>query len=369
MKILHLSSETSWRGGEQQIAYLIEELQRLGINCVVVCRPNSAFENYCRRKGLAYHALPLKNSLDLVSAWKLRRICRAEKIDLVHVHSSRGHAIMHLAQLLGTSTPFLLTRRVAFPIKNKGLNVLRYNSPQLRKIVCISRAVLESTAPVVKQKEKLAVVYDGIDLSRFAQHQPISSLHQELQLNPKVPLVGTVAALTDEKDLPTFIRAAKEISTALPQLHFVIVGDGPQLPVLQEQARNLQLEDRLHFMGRRNDVPLLLPQLSLFMFTSRMEGLGTSVLDAFACELPVVATAAGGIPEIVRNEETGLLAPVGDAASLATAAIRILSNPSLATQLTKKAQSLLLQTFTKENMAAETLKVYQEVLTPMGQGR
>ncbi len=368
MKILHLSSETSWRGGEQQIAYLLEEQLRQGLTVLVICRPGSATASYCLQQHIPFITAGIKNSLDVGTAWKLKQICKKEKIDLVHVHSSRGHAIVHLAQLLGLRIPYILTRRVAFPIANKGLNILRYNSSQLKKIICISSAVMASTAPVVREQHKLRVIYDGIDLNRFsATAPPEQLLRQELGLADNTLLVGTVAALTAEKDLTTFIRAAGELADVLREAHFVIAGDGPERSALQTLTQLLHLEERLHFLGRRSDIPQLLPQLSLFLFTSRMEGLGTSVLDAFACRIPVVATAAGGIPEIVRHEVTGLLAPVGDAQGLAREAQRLLNNPALQSALVEHAHRLLLRSFTKEKMAADTLGVYQQVLAGQDQ--
>ncbi|MBW3544186.1 MAG: glycosyltransferase family 4 protein, partial [Bacteroidetes bacterium] len=356
MNVLHLSSETSWRGGEQQIAYLLEEQLHQGLQVFVLCRPGSATATYCHAHHIPFATVPLRNSLDLASAWQLKALCKREKIALVHVHSSRGHAIMQLAKWLGLLTPYVLTRRVAFTIKNKGINVLRYNSRQLRKIICISRAVLESTAPVVREKDKLQVVYDGIDLDRFrAAPAAVQSLQQELSLPPGTPLIGTVAALTTEKDLPSFIRAAAEIAGTIPDAHFVIAGDGPELAALQALSHSLQMEKQIHFLGRRNDIPQLLPQLKLFLFSSKMEGLGTSVLDAFACQVPVVATAAGGVPEIIHHQKTGLLVPVGNAQELAAGAIRLLKDTALSKEFTENAYQLLTAVFTKEHMAAATL--------------
>ncbi|EMR04076.1 glycosyltransferase family 4 protein [Cesiribacter andamanensis] len=366
MKILHLSSERSWRGGEQQIAYLIEELLAMGHPQVVVCKKGSAFEQHCRQKGWPHHTLPFRNSLDLASAWQLRRICHSEGADLLHVHSSRGQAIAHLAGLLGSLPPQLLTRRVAFPINHKGLNVLRYNAPQLKQIICISEAVKAATTPVLKNKEAVRVIYDGIDLSRFGKGTTAPPLRHQLGLPKGTPLIGTVAALTAEKDISTFVRTSHQIAEALPGAYFVVVGDGPEQDALQELARQLGLSERLYFLGRRSDVPELLPQLSLFLFTSRQEGLGTSVLDAFACRVPVVSTNAGGLPEIVRHEQSGLVAPVGDTEALAAAAIRLLQNPELQQQLRTQAFHLLSRQFTKEKMAAETLRVYEDVLSGRG---
>src|SRR5436190_1576030 len=112
MRILHLSSEKSWRGGEQQMAYLVKELQKLGVQSSVVARYGSEFSNWCKLGAIPHMELGYKNDFDIASADKLRQYCRKEKFNLIHLHSSRGHGIAFLSALMGNRTPLVLSRRV-----------------------------------------------------------------------------------------------------------------------------------------------------------------------------------------------------------------------------------------------------------------
>lgn len=363
LKILQVSSESGWRGGEQQIAYLLDELQTKGVEVHTACRKASPMVDFCREKSIPFLELPFKNNADVYSAWKLARYARKHAFQLVHVHSSRGHGIAHLALKLGLPCPLILTRRVAFPLKQKSSSLAKYNHPRLIKILCVSRAVLESTAPAVQDKDLLKVVYSGIDLQRFRQQPyPDYPLHSLLKLPRDTRIVGITAALTSEKDVFTFIKAAAKVHEQLPDIHFAIIGDGPERTALEELSHQLKLIDNMHFTGRRNDVAQLLPELSCFLFTSTQEGLGTSVLEAFASQVPVVSTNAGGLPEMVLHNKTGLIAEIGNADQLAKHVIAILQQPELAEQFTSQATQHLRQHFTKEVMAAGTLQAYREII-------
>lgn len=363
LKILQVSSESGWRGGEQQIAYLLEELQQKGVEVHVACRTASPMADFCRERNIPVLELPFKNNADLYTAWKLTRYARKQGFQLMHVHSSRGHGIAHLALKLGLACPLILTRRVAFPIKQKRSSLAKYNHPRLKKILCVSQAVLESTAPAVNNQNLLKVVYSGIDMQRFQQQPfPDYPLHSLLKLPREIRLVGITAALTSEKDVFTFIKAAAQVHKQLPDVHFAIIGDGPERSALEELSQKLKLSDHIHFLGRRKDVARLLPELSCFLFTSTQEGLGTSVLEAFASKAPVVATKAGGIPEMVLHEKTGLLAEIGDADQLARHVVHILQHPDLAKRLADEATEHLHRHFTKEVMASSTLQAYGEII-------
>jgi len=142
-------------------------------------------------------------------------------------------------------------------------------------------------------------------------------------------------------------------------LHFVSIGDGPLTGEIRQFAQAEGLENKLRFLGYRDDVAALLPDFDLFLMTSETEGLGTSILDAFAAKVFVISTAAGGIPEMVIDGETGLLAPVADDVQLAAQVGKALSmdrSPIIS------AASEKLKGFTKEATATKTLAVYQDLL-------
>jgi len=202
-------------------------------------------------------------------------------------------------------------------------------------------------------------VNSAIDPDRFAV-EPMP--REALGIPDGSPLLGNVAALVGHKDHATLLEAMPLVLRELPGVRLVIAGEGELRPVLEARIEALRLGDSVRLLGYRNDVPRLLRALDAFVLSSCEEGLGTSVLDAMACGVPVVATAAGGIPEMVRDGETGLLAPPRDPAALARAIVRILREQVLAQALSRNAAALVRERFTVDRMVEGNLAVYRRVL-------
>lgn len=361
MNVLHLSSEKTWRGGEQQIAYLIEESVKNGVNCHVACRKNTPFEEYCKRQKLPYVALPFANEFDLSTALRLKSYCRKHKIDLVHAHSAHSHALSVWADLLGNKAKIILSRRVDFPVKDNLLSRFKYNYKGITRIICVSEKIKEVMMPALERPEICVTVHSGIDLNRFVNSKNTGKLHREFNLPPNLPIIGNISAIAEQKDYFTFVKTAGLLLQRGLNAKFFIIGDGPMRVEIEDFVKKQKLAEHIIFTGFRTDIPEVLPELDVFLITSQTEGLGTTILDAFACRVPVVATKGGGIPEIVRNGETGLLADIYGTEQLADQVMRVFNEPGLRDLLTQNAYRFL-QDFRKENTARKTLEIYRQVL-------
>lgn len=361
LKVLHLSSEKAWRGGEQQIAYLIDELSAAGVDSYVAVRKASAFEEYVQRKNLPHISLPFKNSFDLTTAWSVRQFCRQHGIDIVHLHSAKSHTIGVLSSLFGNSSTLILSRRVDFPPKQNVLTRWKYNHPSIKRIVCVSDKIKETMKAYVKHPERCITIHSGVDLTKFTDISPSPLLHREFNINANTLLIGNTSALDEHKDYFTFIDTIHILLKKKLPVQGLIIGTGPLEETLKTYVLSLGLSKEIVFTGFRNDIKKILPSLSVFLMTTRIEGLGTSILDAFLAGVPVVSTKAGGIPEMVMHEQTGMLAPIGDAQTLAAHVERILNDTRFKNSLTEGAKQKVKE-FSKERTAEKTLMLYQEVL-------
>jgi glycosyltransferase involved in cell wall biosynthesis len=361
MKVLHLSSERDWRGGEQQIAYLVEESLKLGVEAIVACKAGSAMEAYLVERGLARLSLPFASPYDLRTAAAIKRYCAREKVDLVHLHSGKGHALGVLAGLLKMRVPMVLSRRVDFPLKDNWLSRFKYNHPDIKKIICVSDAIARIVGGAIRDPKTLATVHDGIDPRRFSEAHDPHYLHKLYRLPPATILIGNTSALAGRKDYFTFIDAAEVLLKRREDLHFFMIGDGPLKARLHRHIERKRLQGHITMTGFVKNIPQVLPALDLFLFTSKTEGLGTSLLDAMAAGVPVVATAAGGVVEVVRHGRNGLLSPVADAASLAENVSRVLSDDVLRRRLVQGGQATA-EKFSKAAMAKNTVAIYQSLL-------
>ncbi len=360
LHVLHVSTAVDWRGGEQQVAYLVRELEQLGVSQTVLCPKGSPLSAVVAKAGVHVAEFTPGMALDLGLASRLKRVARDRGATLVHAHDSHGHTASVLANtLFGMALPLIVSRRVDFAIHSGFSARFKYGHRSVRRILCVSDAISAITAKGLQDPSVLRTVRSGIDPSRFAQPAD-GSLHRLLKLAPEVPLVGCVAALAPHKDLGTFLRTMASLRERGSDAHGVIIGEGALRNALEAECKELGLSDHVHFTGFREDVHRLLPEFDVFLITSRTEGLGTSILDAFACNVPVVATRAGGIPEIVHQEESGLLCPVGDAPCLAEAVVRILTDPSLRERLVKGGAEVLRSHHPAE-VARATLHEYKAV--------
>ena len=361
INVLHISSERSWRGGEQQIAYLIEESRKMGLNPSVFLRKGSAFQDWAKKEEVPFYAASFSNALDVGSALGLKKAVSEGNIDLIHIHSGKGHDIYALATLFGLTCKAVLSRRVDFPVKSNLWAKWKYNLKSIQRIICVSEAIRTMTAPALKEPSKAITVHSGIDLARFEGVTADAGLRAKYNIPSNYTLIGNVSALAPHKDLSTFVRTAEAFLSKDPEAVFFIVGEGDEREDLTTQIDSTGLQGKVILTGFRTDVPAVLRELDLFLITSKTEGLGTTVLDAFASGTAVVATAAGGIPESVIDGQTGLLCPIGDYIALSAALDRLVNDEELKTELKRNAIKHLAQ-FTKESTARKTLLIYEEVI-------
>lgn len=363
MRVLHMSSEMGWRGGEQQLAYLLDDLFQKNVRNIMAVKAGSLLEKSCQEKELPFYPLNFSSSADVFSAFEISKICRKEKIDLIHLHSSKAHGAGILSTFYGNRVPMVLSRRVAFLPGANMFSRWKYNHKQIKKILCVSERIRQIMQHYVTDRNKCITVYSGIDLNKFRNiDRDKNFLCKEFSISSDKSIIATVGAMDVSKDHFTFVDTVENLVTKGIAVHGLIAGSGPLAKALNDYVRNKGLQQHITFAGQRNDVGKILTSADIFLMTSKEEGLGTSLLDAFLARIPVVATNAGGIPEIVRHLETGLLAPVGDSDKLSENILRLLTDKPLREKLVDEAYSFV-RRFSKEETSKNTFKVYQEVLS------
>jgi len=360
--ILHVVTAVSWRGGEQQVAYLVRALNEKSIRQTVLCTSGSEMERFCRSENLDHITVPHKRGINMQFAKQVKKAVVSKDLNLVHTHDSHAHSYaVYAALLFGNHTGIVVHRRVDFPVKNNMLSKYKYNFRYIRRIICVSDKIREITGHSITDKSKLITIHSGIDITRFDGKKNTGILHREFGLEPGIKIIANIAAIAPHKDYFTFVDIVSELVKTTGGIKCFIIGDGPEKDRIVQYIAQKNMQEHVIMTGFRNDIPEILPELDIMLITSETEGLGTAILDAFACRVPVVATAAGGIPEIVINGKTGLLATVKDSVALAQAVNRLLNDSALAGMLTRNAYDHL-QQFDYRNTALKTLDVYREAL-------
>lgn len=363
MHILHLSSAKTWRGGEQQIAYLIKELQELKIAQSVFCVQDAPFAAWCQKQNVPFFTYRKRSSIGFKVAKEIQKIVKREKITHLHAHDSHAHTFAVLAAaLFRMKKSIILSRRVDFLIKKNIFSRWKYNHNSVKKIICISHNIKKVMQIDIENQSKLKVVHSGIQPEKFTNPKAVKNkLRKEYFIPENKKIVANIAALADHKDYPTFVNTAEILSRKRSDIQFLIIGgDAGEEEKIRQLVKMKKLEHNVILTGFRADIPEVFPELDVLLFTSKKEGLGTTVLDAFACKIPVVATAGGGIPEMVIHQKTGWLTAIGDAEQLAKGVEQILDDESLRNKLIAQAD-IYLQQFTSKKMASAVLAIYNTV--------
>jgi glycosyltransferase involved in cell wall biosynthesis len=357
VNVLHVDSAAGWRGGQNQVLLTAKGMAARGHRVALACRSGGVLEARARAEGLDVHGLPLAGDLSPRAAFQLSGLMRRYRPEVLHLHDPHALAAGILAARVGRAAPearAVATRRVDFPLRGP-LSRLKYRS--CAQVIAVSRKIAGVLAAGGVAPERIRVVYEGVP-DRPAAPGGREAL-ADLGVPAGCPVVGNVAALTDHKDHATLIEAASLVRARVPEARFVIVGDGPLRPRLEALARERGVGDRCLFAGFRQDLDRLFPAFTVFCLSSHMEGLGTSLLDAMAFSRPVVATAAGGIPEAVEDGVTGRVVPVRDPAALADALAEVLTDAGKAQAMGSAGRRRFEERFTAERMVDETLAAYE----------
>lgn len=208
---------------------------------------------------------------------------------------------------------------------------------------------------------KVALVHNGIDLARFDARAD-RPLDAPLPVPPGAQVITTIANLHPIKGQEDTVRAVANLAPSFPSLHLLLVGEGEKRQVIVDCARRLGVEDRVHLVGHRADVPAILARSHVLVSSSRAEGLSNSVIEGMAARLPVVATAVGGTPELIDGRSRGLLVPARSPERIADALARILSDPDLARSLGSEARAFAERNLRIEVMSRGFDRLYEEVL-------
>jgi glycosyltransferase involved in cell wall biosynthesis len=374
LRVLHLNTEPSWRGGEQQVFYLHEGLLRRGHASMVCGQPGAPLAKRIAEAGLGGDGrlteMPMRGEGDVRAMVRLAGLMRRGRFDVVQMHTSHAHTLGIVAAALlgpGRRPRTAVSRRVDFSIYRHnflGLNGLKYRHG-VDGYVTVSHAIRHVLIADGIDPARITCVHSGIDPARFEiEISPAerAALRTELGAPGEGPLIGNIAWFADHKGQVYLVEAAPKILAARPDARIALIGEGELRSALETRARELGVADRVLFPGWRQDIPRCLKAIDLFVMSSHLEGLGTAVLDAMAAGTPVVATRAGGIPEIVVDGETGLLVPVRDPDALGAAVIRMIEDPQLSRDCRIAARRRVRDEFSVDAMVEGTVAVYRTLL-------
>lgn len=365
LKILHLASERTWRGGENQMFLLTKSAPTLAPCEFHIATPEDS-EAFRR---LASHARLVPTSFGpfgmLPSAKHLAWYIRQNGIDILDAQSSKGHSLGLLVKRFAPEVKLIVHRRVDNVPSGGFFNRRKYLSPRVDRYVAISRAIASVLTDYGVPGERVSVVRSAVTATTPSPAERAAAraaVVAEFGFDSTRPIIAMVGYMTPQKGHEVLIEALGILKSKGIATQTFCAGDGPLRPGVEAAARSLGVDGDVRFLGVRSDVPRLLAASDILAMPSNFEGLGTTILDALHAGCAVAASAVGGIPEMIIPDETGLLSPVKDARTFAYNLERLLNDAALRVRLNEAGRRLAEREFSLEQMVRGNIQVYRDVL-------
>jgi glycosyltransferase involved in cell wall biosynthesis len=361
LTVLHTESSLGWGGQENRTLQESLVLRKLGARVLFLGQPGAKLITRATEDGFETLTVIMRRSFDIRAIFRIRKILKRERVDILNTHSGRDSLLAGIAGRLIGTVKVVRTRHLILPISSR----ISY-SLLPHKVITVSNAVKQYLVNARIPENKIVAIPTGVDLANFDPERYAGDIRDELGLPRNVPLIGTVAILRYKKGHRTILDAIPAVLQEMPDTHFVFAGDGPQASELRAIVSEKKLSDRVHFLGLRQDIANVLKSLDIFVLTTLQEALGTAFLEAQAMGVPVIGTRVGGVPEALVEGETGLLVPPQDPSALAESILSLLRDPERRHRMAALARPWVQRNYSVELMGRS---VHAEYLSLLNSGQ
>jgi glycosyltransferase involved in cell wall biosynthesis len=361
LKVLHVIEDLENGGAERVLINLALGLDKQKFEVRVCCLTRKGrMAGELEEQGIPVYAMHKQPGLDLALVWRLQRLVRKLKIDIVHCHVFTANLWGRLAGVLARAPVIITHEHSSFTLDDaRRLRIEHWLMNKTTQAISVSeelrqRLIAQGRLPA----SKITTIHNGLKFSTARDGQKCARLRREYGLEKFEFLVGAIGRLEYRKNYSLLLEAFAQVRLKFPQAGLLLVGAGPEEERLKQYAHALGLDESVVFAGYQTEVESWLRLMNIFCSSSQTEGISMAILEAMAAGVPVVATAVGGNPEIIPAREFGILTPANDAAALAQALIAMLRDPAAAQQVAQRAQERVLQHFSEARMLARVEELY-----------
>jgi glycosyltransferase involved in cell wall biosynthesis len=367
VRVLHVISSAGMYGAESVILTLMRQMQRNGTPHVLgvfdnLASPNHALHEIALKNGIESHLLPCSGQIDRTTLRSIRNLAAQTSAEVIHAHGYKADVYSYFA-MRSSKTPLVSTCHnwldLDFATKLYGA-LDRYCLKRFAAIAAVSRDVQNRLLSSHIEANKISIIPNGIEWNTFADKANASIKSSGNADEPLV--VGFAGRLSREKGIDLFITAAHEIARVLPNVQFVIAGDGAEREASIEAIEENNLSGKVKLLGRVDDMPSFYASIDVLLSPSRTEGSPMGLMEAMASGIPVVATNVGDVSTLVEDGVTGMLVRSTDAAAMQQAVIKLLSDAELRDAISKAAQQRIIEQFSAERMARDYDRMYERVV-------
>jgi len=360
LKIVHVDTGLSLRGGQRQLLKLARGLRQRGHGQIIVCGEESELETCARAEEFPFFPLPLHDPGDAYGILQLRQHLQVAPCDILHAHDGRGQTVAWLASI-GMRVRRVASRRVTFLPRHRWVHRLKY-SHTCDAVVTVSEFIRQWAIRCGVPASKIELIPDGVEIPpEMPRTETRSKVRARWGFGESEFVIGQVGAFTPEKGQNIALAAVQQLTQTLPQARLLLAGEGPTLKDPEITQRCKALGDRVRLCGAIENLAEFFPALDLFVMPSKSEGLGSSALLAMSYGLPVVASRVGGLPEVVEEARTGWLVNPASPSALADAILAAASDRARLKQWGLNGRERARQ-FSVETMVERTEALYCRLL-------
>jgi len=368
--ILHIDGFKSFGGAQNDIVILLRFMKQYHgevFNIYVIHNNNERLKAELDKYGIDNFSVGMTNFIDIFAVFKIRRFLKLRDIDLVNFHSSIDHFLGGIAavSILKKKIIKILTRHVAYKVDFlKGFLIYRFLTD---RFIVISDFIKESLVRNIKApREKIKTIYspriyNDENKITFSESEK-TEIRTELGIKPDEKIISLIGRLSGEKGHEIFIKAAELIAEKRKDLKFVIIGEGELYEYIKKLISERNLKDYFVLSGFKDNIKKYIASSDLIIVPSGLEGMGSIIIESCALKKAVIASDVGGIPEIIRNNETGLLFKSGDFSELAEKIMYLIDKYDLIENLALNCYNEVVKKFDAKAVASETSAYYLELL-------
>jgi glycosyltransferase involved in cell wall biosynthesis len=378
--VTQLMASGAGGGAQVHVQNLVGRFDKSRFDVEVISLSDGPAVRRLRAQGTVVHVV--EGNADGGALAAVIGLLTARPPQVLHNHMYRAEVIGTRAALAlaeqGHPRPYIIGTVHSSRIRNDtDRELVRRLTASMDRLIAVSRSIVGKLVVEGRTAAPVTLIYNGVDLERYAYTEACCTLPEEYGLPEGTPLVGIVARLEPEKGHATLLEAWRLALDRVPTARLLVVGEGSQRALLEAQAESLELLGepcagdtcvgtrharpgaKVIFTGLRDDVPAVTAALDVAVLPSYREAQGLAILEAMALRRPVVATRVGGVPEMVEHERTGLLVPPHDAPALAAAITRVLTDHPLADTLARAGHDLAIARFSLGAMVSAVSEVYE----------
>lgn len=366
MTVLHISGARSWGGSEQQLLYLIDELQKYGVSQKISCYEGTPLMEATKDKPVQTLTTPYFKPTSSLYRKNLKKIIDEYDIDLIHIHTNDGLTGYVLTDLFyNLKTPTILSRK-SVRDKHSFLSKLKYNYKNIDVIICVSKYVEAHFSRILSEKnrKKTIIVQDSVQVDERPQIVSFD-IREKYNIDQDFYLIGNIANHTRAKDHPILIKTLYEIVHVQNEKNVKLLQIGQFSPLTDELkllVKEYDLEEYIIYTDFVKDASLLMKQFDVFLMTSCREGGPSSIIEAFKNKVPVVSTRVGVVDEVIVDGINGFTTEIKSPKMLAEKLLILKEDRSLRENFANKSYERFISNFTAEILGKKTYEIYKGLL-------